>query len=79
MMARGVFSSWLASVMNCFCILEFFSKGLTIRFERKENTTEIMTMNARAISDSMRVSISTPVYSSLKSTNTTMLSSSLTR
>ena len=63
MMAIGVFSSWLASVMNCFCIREFSSKGLTMRLDKNQNTTVIITMKMTAINESMTVSRSTALYS----------------
>ena len=56
MIASGVLSSWLASVINCFCIRAFSSNGLTMRLDKNQNTKVIITTKKNETNISIRIS-----------------------
>lgn len=77
MTATGVFSSWLASEINCFCRRSFSSRGRMIRFDRYRERKNSTTMAAPPMISTLRSRVFRPASDTVLSMKATSVQSGL--
>ncbi len=77
MAVRGVFSSWLALVINCFCASMFFRYGVMARREKSTTRPNTTTRDAAAMASVIHSSERMVWISRSEFRNSTTVSSSV--